>query len=213
MGLCADKVCAPACVCLTCDPGATLAAYGSNWAARKLTKCQWSVVPQEVIDCGPRGQWGSSVFIYFLPQTIVSAWITLLTIYYVFLKWCQLLKSVLQEFCWFNVCCFTGVFLKWLCITGLKMYLLCWEESYRSPTVTDIAQEKYCFSVCFPGCPSSLPCWPSLVHFRPSYLCLVICLCFLSPCLSNATTLCLVIFHCQWAKLGGMVWAVGCEGC
>lgn len=42
--------------CLTCDPGATIAAYGSNWAARKLTKCQWSVVPQEVIDCGPRGQ-------------------------------------------------------------------------------------------------------------------------------------------------------------
>lgn len=42
--------------CLTCNPEATLAAYGSNWAARKLTKCQWSVVPQEVIDGGPRGQ-------------------------------------------------------------------------------------------------------------------------------------------------------------
>lgn len=40
-------------VCLTCDPGAMLAAYGSNWAGRKLTKCQWSVVPQEVINCEP----------------------------------------------------------------------------------------------------------------------------------------------------------------
>lgn len=49
-------VCALVCVCLTCDPGATLATYGSNWAARKLTKCQWSAMPQEVIDCGPQGQ-------------------------------------------------------------------------------------------------------------------------------------------------------------
>lgn len=55
-GLCSDKVSVCLDVCLTCDPGAMLAAYGSNWAARKLTKCQWSVVPQEVINCGPRGQ-------------------------------------------------------------------------------------------------------------------------------------------------------------
>lgn len=54
--LCSDKVSVCLDVCLTCDPGAMLAAYGSNWAARKLTKCQWSVVPQEVINCGPRGQ-------------------------------------------------------------------------------------------------------------------------------------------------------------
>lgn len=59
--LCSDKVSLCVCldVCLTCDPGAMLAAYGSNWAARKLTKCQWSVVPQEVINCGPSGQWES----------------------------------------------------------------------------------------------------------------------------------------------------------
>lgn len=52
--LCVRTRCVCVCVyvlCLTCDPGATLAAYGSNWAARKLTKCQWSVVPQEVINC------------------------------------------------------------------------------------------------------------------------------------------------------------------
>ncbi len=49
------SLCVCVCVCLTCDPWAALAAYGSNWAARKLTKCQWSVVPQEVINCVPRG--------------------------------------------------------------------------------------------------------------------------------------------------------------
>lgn len=51
---CVQSVCLD--VCLTCDPGAMLVAYGSNWPARKLTKCQWSVVPQEVINCAPRGQ-------------------------------------------------------------------------------------------------------------------------------------------------------------
>lgn len=73
------------CVCLTCDPEATLAAYGSNWAASKLTKCQWSVVPQEVINCEPRGQWERSVSIHFLPRT-VSAWTFLSAIYYDLLK-------------------------------------------------------------------------------------------------------------------------------
>lgn len=49
-------------------------------AARKLTKCQWSAMPQEVIDCGPQGQRESSVSVYFLPHTIVSTSNSLSTI-------------------------------------------------------------------------------------------------------------------------------------
>lgn len=78
--LCSDKVSMYLDVCLTCDPGAMLAAYGSNWPARKLTKCQWSVVPQEVINCAPPGQWESPC-LYLLPAIdavcmnhVISCW-------------------------------------------------------------------------------------------------------------------------------------------
>lgn len=193
-------VCVCLCACLTCDPGATPAAYGSNWAARKLTKCQWSVVPQEVINCGPRGQWGSSVSIYFLPQTAASAWITPSTIYYVSLKHCQ------ASCCWTVSCmdsivrfvlgpllCTVSLILKML-RRGKLQQTFCYWFSSRKTLIQCLSPRQPLISTLLARSGVSLQTIPSLF----------VCLFLFSP-----TAFCPVIFHCQWAKLGGMVWEVG----
>lgn len=199
------------CACLTCDPGATLAAYGSNWAARKLTKCQWSVVPQEVINCRPRGQWGSCVSIYFLPQTVLSAWIMQSTIYYVSFKWCQL---------FFKMHTARGPLLGGLFFLGFIYFIffLNYQVAVSSLVWTvhllphrGKLQQPYCYW--FSPRKILIQCFISALLARSSVSLQTIpslfgCLFMFSPA---QRLLCyLVIFHCWWAKLGGMVWELGC---
>lgn len=90
----------------------------------------------------------------------------------------------------------------------LKMYLLCYAgERYNTPTVTNLLFYIYycqkiimiinkiliqCLSPRLPFISTLLA--QSSVSLK-THLCLVV-LCFLPPCLSSATTLCPVIFHC-----------------